>query len=78
MAKTKDDLLEAETKKYLTEYLDKMKERFTVGKGIVEDRMHFNGCVIEIRPEEEANIAMNEYIERLSPIELSSNRKKDA
>lgn len=37
-----------------------MKERFTIGKEIVEDRMNFIRCLVEISPEEGDTIGMHE------------------
>lgn len=78
VAKTTDDFLAAGTGEAVRSFFEKMKERFTVGKSIIENRMNFNGCVIEINPEEGATIGMYDYLNRLSPIDISRNRRKDA
>lgn len=60
LAKTTDDFLEAGTRKAVTEFFGQMKQRFTVGKEIIEDRVKFNGCVIDIGRDSYLTLSMQE------------------
>lgn len=77
VAKTTDDFLAAGNKESVAEFFDQMKKRFTVGKAIIADRMKFNGCMITVRSDRAATLDMQDYLDRLSPIEVSRNRRKD-
>ena len=59
--------------RHFTELLQK---RFIVGKVIIDDKLHFDGC--EIMQDKIGNITMSmvRYLERLTPIELSRSRTK--
>lgn len=39
--------------------------------------MKYNGCIIEIGSDKIMTLNMHEYLERLSPIDLSRNRRKE-
>lgn len=77
VAKTTDDFLVAGEKGAIEAFFGKMKERFVVGKALIESRMKFNGCVIDIGKEYGITLSMYEYLERLAPVEISRNRRKD-
>lgn len=77
VAKTTDDFLVAGSREAVEVFFERMKDRFTVGKSIIEKRMKYNGCVIEIGSDGAVTITMQEYLERLSPIDISRSRRKE-
>ena len=76
VAKVTDDFLLGGTKEAMQQFTNLLEKRFEVGKVIIDDMIHFDGC--EIRQDEQGNILMSmaRYIERLRPIELSRTRRK--
>lgn len=59
-------------------FLGRLKERFLVRKEIIEQRMKFKGCVMDVWEEGGVCLSMHEYLERLAPIELRRNRKNES
>ena len=76
VSKVTDDILLGVTKEAMQQFTNLLKERFEVGKIIIDDMIHFDGC--EIRQDKQGNIlmSMSRYIERLRPIELSRTRHR--
>lgn len=70
VSKVTDDFLLGGTKETIQRFTNLLKERFDVGKIIIDDMIHFDGC--EIEQDDQGNIlmCMARYIERLRPIEL--------
>lgn len=76
VTKTTDDVLVAGDRSEIYCFSVKMKERFIVGKAIMEARMKFNGCVLDVGISGEVVMSIHEYLERLAPIEISRNPRK--
>lgn len=76
VAKTSDDFLVSGNKTTVENFFSRLKSRFEVGKAIIASVMKFNGCEIVIEKDGGIVLNMNEYIERLKPVELSRTRRK--
>lgn len=76
VAKVTDDFLVGEKMEYIHEFMDRLQERFTVGKVVGDGRFHFNGC--EIEQDKHGNIrkSMMRYLDRLRPITITRTRRK--
>ena len=76
IAKVTDDFLLGGTHASMKHFTELLKQRFDVGKVIIDDKIHFDGC--EIAQDDVGNItlSMTRYLERLIPIELSRTRRK--
>lgn len=46
VAKVTDDFLVADKLDYVQEFVDRLQKRFRVGKVVINERFHFNGCEI--------------------------------
>lgn len=77
VARTTDDFLISGDKGTIEAFMGHMRNRFVVGKAFVEPKMKFNGCVINVGKEGDIDLRMYDYLERLAPIQLSRNRRKD-
>lgn len=58
LAKNTDEFLAAGTREAVAGFFGKLKELFTLGKSIIEDRMKFNGRIIEIGPDRYVTLRM--------------------
>lgn len=58
-------------------FLDLLEKQFVVGKTLIDEMLHFDGC--EIQQDIVGNIRMSmcRYLDRLKSIDLSRTRKKD-
>lgn len=77
VAKTTDDFLVAGEKGAIESFFGQMRERFVVGKAIIERKMKFNGCVMDVDEDGSISLSMHEYLDRLAPIDVSRNRRKE-
>ena len=77
VAKVTDDFLIGGRTEIICKFIDRMKRRFDVGKVVIDDKFHFDGC--EIQQENEGNIRMSMmgYIDRLRPIKISRQRSRE-
>ena len=76
VAKVTDDFLVAGKLDYIQEFMDRLKERFTVGKVVIKYRFYFNGCEIQQSPNGDIRMSMTRYLDRLRPISVSRSRRK--
>ena len=76
IAKVRDDFLVAGKVEYIHEFMDRLKMRFTVGKTVIDERFHFNGCEIEQDQHGDIRMSMTRYLDRLRPITVSRTRRK--
>ena len=76
IAKVTDDFLLGGSPKHMQMFIDKLKQRFDVGKVIIDDKIHFDGCEIEQDREGNITMSMQRYVERLNAIEVSRTRRK--
>lgn len=76
VAKVTDDFLICGLTTDISRFIDKMKEKFDVGKAVIDNSFLFDGC--EISQDEPGNIrmTMKRYVERLKPISLSRQRRR--
>lgn len=76
VAKVTDDFLVAGKLEYIHEFMDRLQQRFTVGKVVVDERFHFNGCEIEQDQSGNIRMSMIRYLDRLRPINVTRTRRK--
>ena len=57
-------------------FLTKLKERFEVGKAVIDERFHFNGCEVDQCKEGHIKLSMHRYLDRIKPISVSRKRRK--
>lgn len=76
VAKVTDDFLLGGTIRQMQMFIDDLQKRFIVGKVAIDGKIHFDGC--EIQQDMQGNITMSmvRYLERLKPIVLSRERRK--
>lgn len=77
VAKTIDDFLVGGDPSDINRFFKTMSERFEVGKIRIASRLQFNGCQIDIRPEQDTVISMTDYIDRLKPVDISRTRRRE-
>ena len=76
VAKVTDDFLVAGQVEAIKQFMAKLQDRFIVGKVIVDNIFHFNGCEVEQHTDGSIKVSMNRYLERLRPITISRPRRK--
>ena len=74
VAKETDDFLLGGTIAEMRLFMEMLQKRFVVGKIIIDDKLHFDGC--EIEHNKMGIITMVRYLERLNQIGLSRSRMK--
>lgn len=76
IAKVTDDFLLGGAIEQMQLFIESLKNRFIVGKTVVDGKIHFDGC--EIKQDQEGSITMSmiRYLERLKPIVISRERRK--
>ena len=76
VAKVTDEFLLGGSLCEMCHFTEKLQKRFMVGKVIIDDKLHFDGC--EIVQDKIGNVTMSmvRYLERLNPIDLSRSRTK--
>ena len=74
--KVTDDFLLADSPDGMKLFTAILEKRFDVGKVIIDDKIHFDGCKIEQSTEGNITMSMTRYVERLNAIELSCSRRK--
>lgn len=57
-------------------FRDRLAKRLLVGKVILDQKLHFDGCEIEKLPDGSIRMSMIRYIERLKPITMSRIKRK--
>ena len=74
--KVTDDFLVSGKLDYIHEFMDRLQQRFTVGKVVIDERFHFNGCEIQQSRNVNIRMSMTRYLDRLRPISVSRARRK--
>ena len=77
VAKVTDDFIIGGTIEEIENIIQAMKERFNVGKTISNQPFFFDGCEIRQKPDGSIIMSIMPYLERVSPITLSSTRRKE-
>ena len=61
----------------MQDFLNTLGKRFTVGKTVVDQKVHFNGCETQQDACGNIKMSMNRHLEMLKPIEISRTRRKE-
>lgn len=77
IAKVTDDFLLGGSVEEMKVFLDPLKQRFIVGKIVVDQKIHFDGCEIIQDVVGNIKMSMHRYLERVKPIEVSRSRRKE-
>lgn len=56
-------------------FVDAVKERFTIRKTIIDGEVSFNGARIRQETSSTVTMSMNEYLTSIKPIEISEDRR---
>ena len=75
-AKVTDDFLISGAKEDIRWFDSQIRTRFKVGKSILDGKMNFNGAVITQSKDGSITLSMEEYMERVKPIDISRERRK--
>lgn len=76
VAKVTDDLLIAGSVDGIRALITQLKNRFTISKSIINDKMTFNGCTIEQSANGDIRMSMADYLESIPFISLARGRRK--
>lgn len=76
IAKVTDDFLLGGMNSEMENFTEMLRQRFDVGKVIIDNKLHLDGCEIAQSNTGDITMSMNRYLERLVPIELSRARRK--
>lgn len=76
IAKVTDDFLLETTCEETQAFTELMQKRFKVGKVIINEKLHFNGCEIEQDEPGSITMSMIRYLDRLTPFDISRSRQK--
>lgn len=77
LAKVTDDFLCSGAPKTITQFMHHLGNRFAVGKTVVDEKFHFNGCEVKQDSARNVRLTMKRYLERRKPIALSKERSKE-
>lgn len=75
-AKVTDDLLYSGSIEGITQYIEKLRNRFTVGKFIINELFLFNGCELKQDSTCSIRMTMNRYLQPVRCIPINRNRNK--
>lgn len=76
VAKVTDDFLLGGSVEEMQIFVTELQKRFIVGKVVINQKIHFDGCEITQDGDGSVRMSMIRYLERLKPICLSRARKK--
>lgn len=77
VAKVTDDFLLGGSVEQMQHFVKDLKERFIVGKVLLNSKLHFDGCEIEQYQDRSIRMSMLRYLERLTPISISRTKRKE-
>lgn len=71
IAKVTDDFLLAGHIREMQKFATMLQDQFVVGKVILDEMVHFDGCEVEQATNGDITMSMVRYLERPKPIEIS-------
>lgn len=78
VAKVTDDFLIGGLTPDIIQFINKMKEKFEVGKAVIDESFFFDGCEITQDAAGSIRMTMERYLERLKPIPLPKPRRRQS
>lgn len=76
VAKVTDDFLLGGSVQEMQNFVELLGKRFIVGKALIDQKIHFDGCELEQDICGNIKMSMIRYLERLKPILISRARRK--